>query len=153
MKNLDYIENYMELASGIVEQAVKDYVQNGWWLKNHPVPKDNHGTYFCDYHKAEVEFHDAKKFLENPVGFIQEIFNADDCVIQSIIEEAEKATNVGPTMWVEKIVTKKKKNGEIVEEKKVVEVKTTKVTLYSRIKPIVDNFRTKLGLDHIEKLD
>ena len=64
----------LELASGVVERAVKDFVQCGWKLKHTPEPEIKKGTKYCKYQETKRDFGTAKSFLEDPVGLIQEIF-------------------------------------------------------------------------------
>ena len=125
MKELQFIEQYLELAAGIVERAIKDYIQEGWWINNHPAPETNIGKYACQYINKLNTYCEAKNWMNDKTGFIQEIFNGNDVAVKYLADECEKVIHIGPKVQVE--VTDKKGN-KIIKEKNV-----DKIILYKYI--------------------
>lgn len=155
MKEIKLMEQYLELAAGIVERAVKDLIQNGWWVKNHPTPTSKTGEYYCKYEKKLSIYNEAKSWMNDKYGFIQEIFNGNSVATEWLANECEKVTLIGPKVLVEVI---DKKTGQVKVDKdgnKVTkEKKVDKIVLYKYILPIVNSARMAIGLeDKKNKLD
>jgi len=149
----DNFQGYLELASAIVERAVKDYVQCGWRIKNIPEPQEKRGIKYCKYQAIKRDFDTAKYFLEDPVGLIQEIFGGDDQTIEFIKDSCRWLADKGiyDTKKNGEVITitKKKKTGEVITEP----VKVTTLLLNKYILALVYMYRDKLGLDALVELN
>lgn len=154
MKGLEYMEQYLELAAGIVERAIKDYIQEGWWINNHPAPETHTGKYACEYINKFNIYCEAKNWMNNKTGFVQEIFNGNDVAVKYLADECEKVTHIGPKVLVEVI---DKKTGQVKVDKdgnKVTKEKNVdKIILYKYILPLVNSARIAIGLEKINKID
>lgn len=161
-KNLEFFENYLELAAGIVERTIKDYIQYGWWLNNNPEPTETQGAYFCKYNNAVRELADAKAFLDDKTGLLQEIYSCNQAAIDYIVEACEYVASKGeydtdkngdiiflPVVNKKTGEVKRDASGNIVKAP----VKIDKKVLYKYILPIVNDSRVAIGLDKVEKLD
>lgn len=170
--DLKFMEQYLELAAGIVERAIKDYIQDGWWLNNHPIPTATSGNEFCVYNGRMNSFNDAKNWFHDPKGFVQEIFGGNDEAIQFLIENCERSIKIGKETFA---ITKKGENLDsfhnddlfiILEAYQTnpklldpyfrdgyLKVKTVdKKILYQFILPLVNHARAAIGLGKIENL-
>lgn len=88
-KNLEFIENYEELAGAIIESAISEWVEGHWWLKHPFIYKKTPKEVTERHHRTNIV--QAETFF-NSLQF-EEYTNCHPTVRDYIFEKMNKTIN------------------------------------------------------------
>ena len=99
----DLFDNYLELALGIVERSIADYILGSWWLNNNPERTDftkkqaeKWRANYCHYIK---EVNTSRIFFESQR--FELIVNNNPDIKGYLYENMDKVAKIGKTVVIE----------------------------------------------------